>query len=102
MANRYDLPGDPNCPICKGIGYLRRDLPVGHPEFGKVEVCTCRQAQISQQIHQRLFSLSNLRELSHLTFENFQPRGYIGLPPNQASSLEQAFRRAQQFSQNLN
>jgi DNA replication protein DnaC len=101
-VNRYDLPGDPNCPICKGIGYLRRDLPVGHPDFGKVEVCTCRQAQVSQQIHQRLFSLSNLQELSHLTFENFQPRGYIGLPPNQAGSLEQAFRRAQQFSQNLN
>lgn len=67
-----------------------------------MEVCACRQAQISQQIHQRLFSLSNLQELSHLTFENFQPHGYIGLPPNQAASLEQAYRRAQQFSQNLN
>ncbi|MBM2849585.1 MAG: hypothetical protein HW418_2527, partial [Anaerolineales bacterium] len=23
--------GDPNCPHCHGVGYLRDDLPVGHP-----------------------------------------------------------------------
>ncbi len=56
---------------------------------------------MSQQIHQRLFALSNLQELSHLTFENFQRRGYIGLPPNQAGSLEQAYDRARQYSQVL-
>jgi len=98
----WDLPGDPNCPICKGVGYVRMDLPIGHPDFGKVQICTCRQRQVSQQVHQRLFALSNLNELSHLTFDNFQPRGRIGLGPWQAASLEQAYNHARQFAQSLN
>jgi len=78
------------------------DLPIGHPDFGKVQICTCRQRQVSQQVHQRLFALSNLNELSHLTFDNFQPRGRIGLGPWQADSLEQAYNHARQFAQSLN
>lgn len=78
------------------------DLPIGHPDFGKVQICTCRQRQVSQQVHQRLFALSNLNELSHLTFDNFQPRGRIGLGPWQAASLEQAYNHARQFAQSLN
>ena len=97
-----DLPGDPNCPHCHGLGYLRQDLPLGHPDFGKLQVCTCRHRQISQQIHARLFALSNLDELSHLTFDNFQPRGRIGLRPLQADSLEQAYNQARLFAQSLN
>jgi len=34
-------PGDPACQICEGIGYLRVDLPVGHPDFGKLLLCYC-------------------------------------------------------------
>jgi DNA replication protein DnaC len=94
-----DLTGDINCPYCHGLGYLRKDLPIGHPDFGKLQICSCRQSQVSQQIHQRLFSISNLENLQHLTFGNFQPRGRIGLGPWQADSLERAFNQAQQFAQ---
>jgi DNA replication protein DnaC len=94
-----NLAGDVNCPYCHGLGYLRRDLPIGHPDFGRLQICSCRQGQVSQQIHQRLFSISNLENLQHLTFENFQPRGRIGLGPWQADSLERAFNQSQQFSQ---
>jgi DNA replication protein DnaC len=97
----HDLPGDPDCPICKGLGYYRLDVPLSHPDFGKMQICTCRQGQVSQQIHRRLFALSNLDSLSHLTFENFQPRGHIGLRPAQADSLELAYNQARQFSQSL-
>jgi DNA replication protein DnaC len=97
----HDLPGDPNCPVCGGIGYYRLDLPVGHPEFGKVQVCSCRNGEVSQQIHQRLFALSNLEELQNLTFENFQSRGRVGLRPAQAESLEQAFNHARLYAQSL-
>jgi DNA replication protein DnaC len=93
------LIGDINCPYCHGLGYLRRDLPVGHPDFGRLQICTCRQGQVSQQIHQRLFSISNLDNLQHLTFENFQPRGRVGLGPWQADSLERAYNQSQLFSQ---
>ena len=94
-----DLAGDINCPHCHGLGYLRRDLPLGHPDFGKLYICSCRHGQVSQQIHQRLFAISNLDNLQHLTFENFQSRGRIGLGPWQADSLERAYNQAQQFAQ---
>jgi DNA replication protein DnaC len=97
-----DLPGDPNCPFCGGAGYLRRDLPLGHPDFGKLEVCSCRYTQVNQQARQRLFAMSNLEELGHLSFENFQARGRMGLWPREADSLEQAYNQARQFAQSLN
>lgn len=98
----YDLPGDPECPYCGGLGYLREDLPVGHPDFGKLEICSCRQAQVSQEVRERLFALSNLHELQHLTFENFAPRGRVGLWPMEADSLELAFNQSNQFARTLN
>jgi len=94
--------GDPNCPHCGGQGYLRLDLPVGHPNFGKVETCVCRKQDVSQQIRERLYSLSRLEELKGLTFESFQPRGRTGLGDFQAKSLEIAFNQAWHYSNNLN
>jgi DNA replication protein DnaC len=29
----------PTCPECNGVGYIRFDVPVGNPKFGKVERC---------------------------------------------------------------
>lgn len=98
---RHDLPGDPDCPYCGGIGYLRKDVPLGHPDFGKIEPCVCRQGDINRQVRQKLFSLSHLEELSHLTFDNFEPRGRVGLWPKQADSLELAHTHARQFAQHL-
>lgn len=66
-----------------------------------MEVCSCRHRQISQQVHKRLFALSNLAELEHLTFDNFQPRGRVGLRPAHADSLEQAVNHARLYAQSL-
>jgi DNA replication protein DnaC len=96
-----ELPGDPDCPICEGVGYLRQDLPIDHPDFGKLELCTCRQGQVELAIRERLYAMSNLNELHHLTFENFKPRGQIGLSPIQADSLEEAYNHAYRFAQHL-
>jgi len=97
-----DLPGDPACPNCGGLGYVRFDVPVGHPDFGKLQICSCRSSQINQQVRQRLFQLSNLEELSRLTFENFNPRGRVGLAPYQADSLERAYNHARRYASSLN
>jgi len=96
------LAGDPDCPLCSGLGYLRRELPIDHPDFGKLIICSCRQGEVANKVHQRLFSISNLEHLRHLTFDNFQARGRIGLSPWQADSLERAYNQSQQFAQNLN
>ncbi len=31
--------GNPDCSLCHGSGYLRCDLPVDHPDFGKLHHC---------------------------------------------------------------
>lgn len=67
--------GDPNCPHCEGAGYVRYDVPVGDPRFGRLESCLCRSADVADGARQRLFELSRLDRLSHLTFENFETRG---------------------------
>ncbi|RPJ26916.1 MAG: AAA family ATPase, partial [Chloroflexi bacterium] len=94
--------GDPNCPHCGGAGYLRTDVPVGHPNFGRLEICVCRQRDVSQQVRERLYSLSRLDELKELTFDTFQPRGQTGLGEKQATSLEMAFNQAQHYASSLN
>ncbi len=96
------MPGDPNCPHCHGAGYVRSDVPVGHPDFGKLQVCVCRRARVTDAVRQRLFALSHLDELTHLTFETFKPRGRKGLGEIQANSLEMAFNQARHYSQHLN
>jgi len=93
------MPGDPNCPVCHGLGYIRHDVPPGHPDFGRLFPCTCRRGTIEGHIKQRLFAMSNLDELRHLTFETFEPRGRIGIGPLQAASIEQAYNLARQFAQ---
>lgn len=93
--------GDANCPICHGLGYIRWDVPVGHPKFGRIEICECRASQSRQQVYQRLYAYSHLEQLSHLTFENFHPRGRAGLYPQEANSIELAYRQARNFAANL-
>ena len=94
--------GDPNCPHCGGLGYLRTDVPLDHPNFGRLQICVCRQRDVSEQVRNRLYSLSHLDELKELTFESFEPRGQKNLGEKQADSLDRAFNQARHFAQNLN
>ncbi|MDY6872440.1 MAG: ATP-binding protein [Chloroflexota bacterium] len=94
------MPGDPNCPICGGIGWLRQDLPIDHPDFGKIVPCQCRSEEITQSARERLFRMSSLDSLKDLTFENFEKRGRLRLGQQQADSLENAFNQARQFAEN--
>ncbi len=87
------------CPICKGIGYLRADVPVGHPDFGKLVPCTCRLAELAEQRVVALRTLSNLEMLSRMTFETFAPEGH-GLPPDKRANLRWAYEEARSFAEN--
>jgi DNA replication protein DnaC len=96
-----DTLGDPDCPYCHGLGYVRHDVEPGSPDFGKLHICTCRQGAVMRQVRDRLFSLSHLDELKDLTFDSFQPRGQIGLGERQARSLEIAYNTARQYAATL-
>lgn len=76
-------------------------MPLGHPDFGKVVICSCRQDEVASQARHRLYAASRLNELNELTFENFEPRGRAGLGARQAESLEQAFSLSQTFARNM-
>lgn len=77
------------------------DVPVNHPDFGKLETCVCRRANVTNTIRERLFALSHLDELKDLTFETFQPQGRKGLGEIQANSLQAAFNHARHYAQKL-
>ena len=44
--------GQPDCKKCLGLGWLRRDLPIDHKEFGKLIMCSC----VSREDHFRLMT----------------------------------------------
>jgi DNA replication protein DnaC len=87
------------CPLCGGLGYVREDLPVGHPDFGKLFPCRCKMAEIERRQAERLRILSNLVHLSHMTFDTFVPEGY-GLSPDRADNLRGAFETASHYAGN--
>jgi DNA replication protein DnaC len=84
------------CPICGGAGYLRRDLPPGHPEFGRPVPCQCVLEQISERRLDDLRKASNLGLLARMTFENFRVEGFR---PHEERALQQAYRRAREFAE---
>lgn len=59
-AGRTDGIGDPGCTICHGLGYVRFDLPVGHPQFGQIYLCDCTAAEQHAQAAERLNARSGL------------------------------------------
>jgi DNA replication protein DnaC len=81
---------------------LREEVPVGHPDFGKLQVCVCRRVNVTNAVRAHLYALSHLEELKDLTFDSFNPRGRKGLGEIQAGSLEMAFNQAQHYAQSLN
>jgi DNA replication protein DnaC len=94
--------GDPNCPHCGGAGYVRFDVPMGDPKFGRLESCVCRSADVAAGARTRLFEMSHLDRLSHLTFENFEARGNKNakfMTPQDAHSLQTAKETAEKFAQ---
>jgi|GEM_PF-4239662 len=93
MDNVAPLLGKPDCPYCGGVGFLRVDVPVGHQKFGRLEPCVCRANEIAENARQRLYEMSNLERLSHLTFANFNSSGNPKaefVSPQEVASLRDA------------
>ena len=63
------------CPRCAGAGFLRRDLPLDHQEFGKATPCDCVRAETEDTRLARLQRYSSLGPLTRLTFANLIEHG---------------------------
>jgi DNA replication protein DnaC len=70
-----ESPGDPDCPYCHGAGFVRRDVPFGHPDFGRALPCSCVLAEQVEERQARLKRYSNVGSLARQTFESLTPRG---------------------------
>ncbi len=86
------------CPICRGLGFITRDVPVGHPDFGRAIPCQCKREELEATRLSDLRRASNLGMLSHMTFDSFLPDG-IGLNPEKQRNLRQAFAQARSFAE---
>lgn len=74
---------DPACPLCRGVGFVRRRVPLGHPEFGKAVPCTCVQEEAAAERTARLERYSNLGLLRRMTFATVLPDGRSSAPEHQ-------------------
>jgi DNA replication protein DnaC len=98
--HELDVPqAEESCPICKGIGYLRANVPVGHPEFGKLSPCSCQLARLAARRADKLRALSNIETYALMTFDTFAPEGH-GLPPDKRANLRWAYEEAKSFAKN--
>ena len=87
-TRNYGL-GDPDCPICHGIGYVRYDVPEDHPQFGKAIDCECRRSQTESSRQAYLRKLGGLESLADKTLETFNSDG-IGLQDSDRANLQRA------------
>lgn len=87
------------CPLCGGTGYLRQDVPVGHPNFGKIIPCQCRTREQEHKRLNDLRTISNMDKMVRFTFDKFVPEGY-GLTDDRRRNLRMAYDLAYNFANN--
>lgn len=87
------LPAVNLCPTCKGAGYLRADVPYGHPSFGKPIACECKEAERKSKRRSQLQEMSNLGAFYDKSFRNFN---------RSVHGIQEAFNCAYEFAQDPN
>jgi DNA replication protein DnaC len=86
------------CPICGGMGLVKKQVPVDHPDFGKAFVCVCQQEKLATRRAQQIYEMSNLDSYDHLTFANFQTN-LEWLSPEENNLLRMAAELTHYFAQ---
>lgn len=86
------------CPICGGVGFVRKDVPIRHPDFGRLTQCVCKQNELNRTAQERLYRMSNLESFNQMTFNSFSVQGRLGLGDEQIQSLQYGLSQAQQFA----
>lgn len=93
-------PKDEVCPICGGVGYVRKDVSINDPDFGKLTLCICQQNEQNRTAQERLMRMSNLEAFCQMTFHSFSVQGRLGLGDEQIQSLQYGLSQAQQYAAN--
>ena len=75
------------------MGWVRRQVPVGHPDFGEVFPCRCQERESLERHRSHLQRFSNLGPLARISFANTRPEGQLPDPESGrlfAAALEAA------------
>lgn len=86
------------CPVCGGTGWLRQDVPVGHPDFGKLLPCKCKLTEQEMHRQKNLRTISNMQSMARFTFDSFMPDG-LGLTEEKRRNLRMVYDIALEFAQ---
>jgi DNA replication protein DnaC len=88
--NQPFVTGKVVCSRCRGAGYLRANVPFGHPNFGKAIACECKEAERKEKRRQQLRAMSNLDAFRQQTMSTFNTR----IP-----GVQEAFQIAKDFAE---
>lgn len=86
------------CPRCGGAGFVRRDLPLNHPDFGRAVVCACVLQESEAERENRLRRYSHLGALSRYTFETLSAGG-LGTNAARQDRYRRAVQAAHRFAE---
>lgn len=89
--------GDPECPRCGGLGWLRRNLDVDDPAFGRAVPCDCIRGALADRRLDGVRRAANMAALGEMTFASFTTSA-PGNAPEAVRSLESAFLAAQAYA----
>lgn len=70
-----DLDDEVDCRDCHGARYVRRNVALDHPDFGRAVPCRCVARESADERRERLLRYSNLGSLTRLRFENLVAGG---------------------------
>jgi DNA replication protein DnaC len=94
-----DVPAEPEaapaCPRCNDFGFVRRDVPVGHPDFGRAIACDCRREEVRDRLRRR----SQIGALADRTFDNFFPTGRVPLSPQDQRNLAESLEKCRTYAE---
>ncbi len=86
------------CPLCRGAGFVRKDVPLDDPDFGRAFPCQCVLEEKEEERLARLQRYSNLGPLTRLTFGNLMSRGR-STDPGKQERFARAVAAAQHFAE---
>jgi DNA replication protein DnaC len=84
--------------LCGGMGYVRYELPVDHPDFGKLFRCP-NNHYVDPERRERLRKLGNLDAFTDKTLDTFKTDLPM-LTPTQHQSLDMALNVARSYASN--
>ena len=81
--------------MCHGAGYVRLDVPVGHPDFGRAVQCQCKEREIAERERLKLRSVSSLKPFDKKTFATFDSE----IPSkSEANGVREAYKVALRYA----